>query len=70
MTTLSATGQDSFHNYFFPFTEGFVNVIANDIDDLKAKIDDSICAVMFEFVQGEGGVVPLEQEFVNEIFKL
>lgn len=70
LTTLSATGQDVFHNYFFPFTEGFINVQANNIDDLRAKIDGSVCAVMFEFVQGEGGVIPLEKAFVEEIFRL
>lgn len=68
--TLSATGQDVFHNYFFPFVEGFINVEANNIDDLRAKLDDSVCAVMFEYVQGEGGVCALEQSFVDEIFKL
>lgn len=70
LCTLSATGQDVFHNYFFPFVEGFIFVNANDIEDLKAKLDDTVCAVMFEFIQGEGGVVPLNQEFVDEIFKL
>jgi len=70
LTALSATGQDTFHNYFFPFTEGFIFVEANNIADLREKLDDTVCAVMFEFVQGEGGVVPLEQDFVNEIFKL
>ena len=69
LCTLSATGQDSFHNYFFPFVEGFVNVEANSISDLKAKLDDTVCAVMFEFVQGEGGVIPLEKDFVNAIFE-
>ncbi len=70
VTTLSATGQDVFHNYFFPFTEGFINVEANNIDDLKAKLDDSVCAVMMEFIQGEGGVNPLDKAFVDEVFKL
>lgn len=68
--TLSATGQDVFHNYFFPFVEGFINVEANNIEDLRAKLDDSVCAVMFEYIQGEGGVCPLDKEFVDEIFKL
>ncbi len=68
--TLSATGQDVFHNYFFPFVEGFINVEANNIDDLRAKLDDTVCAVMFEYIQGEGGVMPLDQAFVDEIFKL
>ena len=71
LATLSATGQEVFHNYFFPFLEGFVNVEANNIDDLKAKLEENkgrVCAVMFEFVQGEGGVCPLTQEFVDAIF--
>ncbi|MBP0964898.1 MAG: aspartate aminotransferase family protein [Oscillospiraceae bacterium] len=70
LCTLSATGQDVFHNYFFPFVDGFVNVTANDIDDLRSKIDDKVCTVMFECVQGEGGVNPLDKAFVEEIFKL
>lgn len=70
LATLSATGQEVFHNYFFPFVEDFVNVIANDIDDFMEKLnkyEDHVCAVMFECVQGEGGVIPLEQSFVNTI---
>ena len=70
LTTLSATGQDVYHNYFFPFTQGFDFAEANNIDDLKAKIDDKTCAVMFEFVQGEGGVIPLDKEFVEAIFEM
>lgn len=70
MATLSATGQDVFHNYFFPFLEGFINVTANDIDDLKAKLDDTVCAVMMEYVQGEGGVVALDKEFVDAVYDL
>ncbi len=70
MCTLSATGQDVFHNYFFPFVEGFIYVEANNIEDLRAKLDDTVCAVMFEYIQGEGGVMPLQQEFVDEIYKL
>lgn len=70
LCTLSATGQDVFHNYFFPFVEGFINVEANNIDDLRAKLDDTVCAVMFEYIQGEGGVMALQQEFVDEIFRL
>lgn len=68
--TLSATGQEVFHNYFFPFVEGFVNVEANNIADLHEKLDDTVCAVMFEYIQGEGGVCALNKEFVDEIFKL
>ncbi len=70
VTTLSATGQDVFHNYFFPFTEGFDYAPANDIDGTKALITDDVCAVMVELVQGEGGVLPLEADYVNEIYSL
>lgn len=70
LCTLSATGQDVFHNYFFPFVEGFVNVEANSIEDLRKKIDDSVCAVMFEYIQGEGGVCSLDKGFVDEIFRI
>lgn len=70
LCTLSATGQDVFHNYFFPFVEGFVNVEANNIEDLRSKLDDTVCAVMFEYIQGEGGVMALQQEFVDEIYRL
>lgn len=70
MCTLSATGQDVFHNYFFPFVEGFINVEANNISDLKEKLDDSICAVMLEYVQGEGGVIALDKDFVDAVYEL
>ncbi len=70
VTTLSATGQDVFHNYFFPFTEGFDYAPANDIEGTKALITDDVCAVMVELVQGEGGVLPLEADYVNEIYSL
>jgi len=71
IATLSATGQDVFHNYFFPFVEGFVNVEANNIDDLKAKLEDkTVCAVMLEYVQGEGGVNKLDKDFVDAIYEL
>ena len=67
VTTLKATGQDRFHNYFFPFTEGFDYAVANDIDDVRRKTDDMTCAIMMELVQGEGGVLPLDQEFVKQV---
>ena len=65
VTTLKATGQDKFHQYFFPFTEGFDYAAANDIEDMKRKIDDTTCAVMMEMIQGEGGVLPLDKKFVQ-----
>lgn len=70
MATLSATGQDVFHNYFFPFVDGFIYVEANNVEDLKSKIDDTVCAIMFEYIQGEGGVLQLDKDFVDEIYKI
>lgn len=71
VTTLAATGQDVFHNDFQPLTDGFVYVTANDIKDLNEKVEnEKIAAIMFEFVQGEGGVMPLKPDFVNAIFEI
>lgn len=67
VTTLSATGQDVFHNYFFPFTDGFKFVAANDISALRDAVTDKTCAVMFEVVQGEGGVNVMDKEYVKEL---
>ena len=70
ITTLKATGQDHFHEFFFPFTEGFRYADANDIDSVKAQGGDDVCAVMMELIQGEGGVNPLQQSFVKEVADL
>ncbi|MBO5089850.1 MAG: acetylornithine/succinylornithine family transaminase [Clostridia bacterium] len=71
ITTLAATGQDVFHNDFLPLTNGFVYAEANNIADLEAKVkENKVAAIMFECVQGEGGVLPLEPDFVNAIFSI
>ena len=70
ITTLTATGQEVFHNYFFPFTEGFRYADANDLASLEAQAGDDVCAVMVELVQGEGGVLPLDKEYVQALAKL
>lgn len=70
IATLSATGQGIFHNYFFPFVEGFDNAIANDIESLKNTITDKTCAVMLETVQGEGGVNILDSEYLQQVRKI
>ena len=67
ITTLAATGQDVFHQYFFPFTEGFRYAEANNIDSVRALDDGTVCAVMMELIQGEGGVLPLSYEFVQQV---
>jgi len=70
ITTLAATGQDSFHTMFDPFTPGFKYCPANDIEALQAAATDDVCAVLFECVQGEGGVNNLSPTFVSAIAKL
>ncbi len=70
ITTLKATGQEVFHNYFFPFTEGFRYADANDMDALNAVAGEDVCAVLVELVQGEGGVLPLDKDYVAALSKL
>ena len=68
MAALSATGQNVYHNFFFPFVDGFVFAKANDTEDMLSKLTDDVCAVMMELVQGEGGVMPLEKEYVQAVY--
>lgn len=67
ITTLSATGQDVFHQHFAPFTEGFRYVQPNDVQEFINAVDDTVCAVMLELVQGESGVIPLTHEYVEYV---
>ena len=68
LTTLAATGQDHFHELFQPLTPGFVSVDAGDIDQLKKLAEETkIAGIMIECVQGEGGVIPLDPEYVKEL---
>ncbi len=69
MAALSATGQDAYHNFFFPFVDGFIFAQANDLEDTLSKLTDDVCAVMMEMVQGEGGVISLEQDYVQAVYK-
>lgn len=70
LATLTATGQDKFHNHFFPFPTGFKYSSANSIDELKENLTPDVCAIIMEAIQGEGGVHPLNKNFVLEAFKL
>lgn len=70
VTTVTATGQDKFHQYFGPFTPGFVYVAANDIAALDAALTDKVCAFLFEPIQGEGGVNPLDIAYLQAAEKL
>ena len=70
LATITATGQEDYHKYFDPFVEGFVYAEANDYGDLAAKVSDKTCAIMVEFVQGEGGVNTLDQGYIRAIADL
>ena len=71
ITTLSATGQDVFHADFTPMTEGFVYAEANNIESVKTLVkENKIAAIMFELVQGEGGVLPLDKDFVKGLAEI
>lgn len=70
LATLTATGQDVFHQDFGPFPAQFAYVPANDLAALEAALDDTVCAVMMELVQGEGGVVALDATYVKAVGEL
>ena len=71
LTTLAATGQDHFHQLFQPLTPGFVHVPANDIEALKKCVEENkVAGIMMETIQGEGGVLPLTQEYLQAADKL
>ena len=65
LTTLAATGQKHFHGLFQPLTPGFVYVPANDMDALKACVEQyHVAGILMEVVQGEGGVLPLTEDYL------
>ena len=65
MATITATGQEGYHKYFTPFLDGFDYCDANDIQQLEKLVDENTCAVMMEMIQGEGGVLNLDEAFVK-----
>lgn len=69
ISTLAATGQDVFHQHFFPFTDGFEYTEANNLEQLKARLEqkNDICAIIFEVVQGEGGVCSLDADYMKGV---
>lgn len=69
ITTLSATGQEVFHNYFFPFNEGF-RYAEPTLDGVAQVAGHDVCAVLVELIQGESGVWPLEESFVQGLAEL
>lgn len=69
LATLKATGQDVFHTTFGPFPEGFVYAEANNFDSFMSVYNENVCAVIMEMVQGEGGVIPLNNNFIKKVFE-
>jgi len=69
ITTLAATGQDKFHNHFHPFTPGFRYVSPGDVHALESQGDD-VCALLIEPIQGEGGVMPLDSNYVQAVAEI
>ena len=68
LTTLAATGQEHYHKLFNPLTSGFIHTPAEDIETLKVILAENKCAaIMLECVQGEGGVIPLSHEYINQV---
>lgn len=68
LTTLAATGQEHYHELFQPLTPGFVHTTAGDIEELKDIVSaGNVAGVMIECIQGEGGVVPLDGEYVKAV---
>ncbi|MDM8157136.1 aspartate aminotransferase family protein [Amedibacillus dolichus] len=67
MTTLMATGQEKFHQYFYPFPQGFSYVTPGDIDEFYEQADAHVCAVILEMIQGEGGVLPLDKAYAQAV---
>ena len=71
ITTLSATGQEHYHKDFLPLTPGFIHTPANDIKALEEKIkENKVAAIMIECIQGEGGVLPLEESFIKAVYDI
>lgn len=71
MASLMATGKEAYHKYFYPLPTGYKYVEKNDIEAFKEALkDETICAFIFEAVQGEGGVYPIDKDFIEEAVKL
>lgn len=65
MATITATGQEHYHEFFNPFLEGFRYAQAGDCKALENMFDGTVCAVILEVIQGEGGVLETPQEYIE-----
>ena len=70
LATVSATGQDSFHTHFSPLPTGFEYAVLNDIESVKALVNENVCAILVEPIQGEGGLNSCTVEFMADLSQL
>ncbi len=67
MATITATGQEHYHEFFNPFLEGFKYVENGNTEEFVKAADDTVCAIILEIVQGEGGVIPTDLDFLKKV---
>lgn len=70
MATITATGQEHYHKFFNPFVQGFKYVESGNTEEFLKNADDTVCAIILEVVQGEGGVVPTDFEYLKTVEKV
>ena len=70
MATITATGQEHYHKFFNPFVEGFKYAESGNTEQLLEMADDTVCAIILEVIQGEGGVVPTDFEYLKTVEKV
>ncbi|MBQ3523227.1 MAG: aspartate aminotransferase family protein [Clostridia bacterium] len=70
MATITATGQEHYHKFFNPFVDGFKYVESGNTEQFLEMADDTVCAIILEIVQGEGGVVPTDFDFLKTVEKV
>lgn len=70
MATITATGQEHYHKFFNPFVQGFKYAQSGNTEEFLNAADDTVCAIILEIVQGEGGVVPTDFEYLKTVEKV
>lgn len=70
LATITATGQEHYHKYFNPFVQGFRYVETGDTEGFVNMADETVCAVILEIIQGEGGVIPTDIQFLKTVEKV
>jgi acetylornithine/N-succinyldiaminopimelate aminotransferase len=70
MGALAVTGQEKYQKDFLPLMEGVRSVVFNDRDDLTEKMDENVCGIIVEPIQGEGGIIPAQAEFLKKAREL